>query len=261
MSAAVRPVMAPIGWSVALHAAIAGLLLASVLLPKSEPLPETMQIEAVIVNQAVLDAASSLRREDNRKEQQQVALERREQQRQEQAEAERQLEEHQRLEAEQAEQQKVLAAAEESRKAAADARRKLEEQARAKAAAEQKRKAEDARLKAEREIELRARLAEEEERTGAAYKSLKAQYVAIIQAHVERQWFKPPGTTAGATCTVSVTQIPGGEVVGVQFGACGGGEAFRRSIENAIRNASPLPSPPQADLFERQVTLQFSQGN
>jgi len=259
MSTAVRPAVAPIGWSVALHAAIAGLLLVGLVLREPEPLPETMQIEAVIVNQAVIDAAASLRREDDRKQQRQAEVERKEQQRVEQVEAERQQEEQRRVEAEQAEQQKALAAAEASRKAQADAKRKVEEQARSKAAAEQKMKAADARLRAERETELRARLAEEEERTGAAFRSLKAQYVAIIQAHVERQWFKPPGTPAGATCTAFVTQIPGGEVVGVRFGACGGGEAFRQSIENAIRNASPLPSPPQPDLFDREVTLQFGQ--
>jgi len=261
MSAAVRPVVAPIGWSVALHAAIAGLLLFGLVLPHSEPLPETMQIEAAIVNQAVIDAAASLRREDDRKQQKQAEIARKEQQRVEQAEAERQQEERQRLEAEQAEQQKALAAVEARRKAEADAKRKADEQARARAAAEQKRKVENARLKAERETELRARLAEEEERTGAAFKSLKAQYVAMIQAHVERQWFKPPGTPAGATCTAFVTQIPGGEVVGVRFGACGGGEAFRGPIENAIKNASPLPPPPQPDLFDREVTLRFAQGD
>jgi colicin import membrane protein len=261
MSAAVRPVVAPIGWSVALHAAIAGLLLFGLVLPHSEPPPETMQIEAAIVNQAVIDAAANLRQEDDRKQQRQAELERKEQQRVEQAEAERQQEEQQRLEDERAEQQKALAAAEASRKAEADAKRKADEDARARAAAEQKRKAEDARLKAERETELRARLAEEEERTGAAFTSLKAQYVAMIQAHVERQWFKPPGTPAGATCTAFVTQIPGGEVVGVRFGACTGGEAYRGSIENAIRNASPLPPPPQPDVFDREVTLKFGPGD
>lgn len=261
MSAAVRPVLAPISWSIALHAAIAGLLLFGLVLPHSETLPETMQIEAVIVNQAVIDAAASLRREDDRKQQKQAAIERKEQQRQEQVETERQAEEQRRIEAGQEEQRKALAAAEAVRKAEVDAKRKTDEQLRAKAAAEQKRKAEDARLRAEREVELRARLAEEEERTGAAFNSLKAQYVAIIQAHVERQWFKPPGTPAGATCTAFVTQIPGGEVVGVRFGPCGGGEAFRGSIENAIKNASPLPPPPQPELFDREVKLDFAQGD
>ena len=265
MSVAIRPALAPFGWSIALHAAIAGLLLVGLVLPEDELPPQGLQIEAVIVNQAVLQAAASLRREDDRRQEKQAALQRKEQERLAQLENEKQAEEQQaegqrRLDAQEAEQQKAQAAAEASRKAAA-AKLKTEQQARAKAAADQKRKAEEARLKAERESDLRARLAEEEERTGATFKGLKAQYIAIIQAHVERHWFKPPGTPAGATCMAFATQIPGGEVVGVRFGACGGGEAFRQSIENAIRNASPLPPPPKPELFDREVTLAFRQGD
>ena len=253
-----RPRLAPFGWSIALHAAIAGLLLVGLVLPEDELPPQGLQIEAVIVNQAVLQAAASLRMEDDRRQEKQAALQRKEQERLAQLENEKQAEEQLRLEAEEAEQQKAQAAAEASRMAEAT-KLKTEQQARAKAAADQKKKAEEARLKAGRESDLRARLAEEEERTGAAFKGLKAQYIAIIQAHVERHWFKPPGTPAGATCMAFVTQIPGGEVVGVRFGTCGGGEAFRQSIENAIRNASPLPPPPQPELFDREVTLSFRQ--
>ena len=260
MSVAIRPTLAPFGWSIALHAAIAGLLLVGLVLPEDDLPPQGLQIEAVIVNQAVLQAAASLRREDDRRQEKNAALQRKEQERLAQLENEKQAEEQRQLEAEDAEQQKAQAAAEASRKAEA-AKLRTEQQARAKAATDQKRKAEEARLKAERESDLRARLAEEEERTGAAFKGLKAQYIAIIQAHVERRWFKPPGTPAGATCMAFVTQIPGGEVVGVRFGACGGGEAFRQSIENAIRNASPLPPPPQPELFDREVTLAFRQGD
>jgi len=260
MSVAIRPTLAPFGWSIALHAAIAGLLLVGLVLPEDDLPPQGLQIEAVIVNQAVLQAAASLRREDDRRQEKNAALQRKEQERLAQLENEKQAEEQRQLEAEDAEQQKAQAAAEASRKAEA-AKLRTEQQARAKAATDQKRKAEEARLKAERESDLRARLAEEEERTGAAFKGLKAQYIAIIQAHVERRWFKPPGTPAGATCMAFVTQIPGGEVVGVRFGACGGGEAFRQSIENAIRNASPLPTPPQPELFDREVTLAFRQGD
>ena len=258
MSVAIRPTLLPFGWSIALHAAIAALLLVGLVLPEDELPPQGLQIEAVIANQAVLQAVASLRREEDRRQEKKAAFQRQEQQRLAQIESEKQAEEQQaeeqrRVEAEQVEQRKA--------QAAADERSKAEQQARVKAAAEKKRKADEARLKVEREADLRARIAEEEERTGAAFKGLKAQYVAIIQAHVERHWFKPPGTPAGAACMAYVTQIPGGEVVGVRFGSCGGGEAFRQSIENAIRNASPLPPPPQPELFDREVTLAFRQGS
>lgn len=249
MSVAVRPPLAPFGWSIALHAVVAGLLLVGLVLPEDELPPQGLQIEAVIVNQAVLQAVASLHREDDRRRERQERLA--------QVETEKRVEEQRRLETEQAEQQKELAAVEAHRKAEMEAKRKAEQQAQAKAAADQKKKAEEVRLKAERESDLHARLAEEEERTGAAFQGLRAQYVAAIQAHVERRWFKPPGTPVGAICSALVTQIPGGEVVGVRFGTCGGGEALRQSIETAIRNASPLPPPPQAALFEREVRLVF----
>jgi len=250
MSVAMRPTLAPFGWAIALHVAIAGLLLVSFVLPEEELPPQGLQIEAVIVNQAVLQAAASLRKEDERKQERQAALQRKEEERIARIETEKRAVEERRIEADEAERRKTQAAAEARRKAEADAKLKAEQQARAKAAAEQKRKA-------EREADLRARLAEEEERTGAAFQSLKAQYVAALQAHVERRWFKPPGTPLGATCVAFVTQIPGGEVVAVRFGTCNGGEAFRQSVENAIRNASPLPPPPQPALFEREVRLVF----
>ncbi|TAK55135.1 MAG: protein TolA, partial [Gammaproteobacteria bacterium] len=83
-------------------------------------------------------------------------------------------------------------------------------------------------------------------------------YVAAIQAHVERRWFRPPGIRPGTNCTVHVLQIPGGEVVGLRFGECAGGEALRRSIETAVQNASPLPAPPEPALFEREIRLVFT---
>jgi len=249
MSVAIRPPLAPIGWAIALHAAIAGLLFVGIVLPEAEVPEQGMPIEAVIVNQAVLQAVASLHREDERR--------REREEREAQVETEKLVEEQRRVEAKQAQQQKAQAAAEARHKAENEAKLKIEQQALAKTAAEQKRKAEEVRLKAQRESDLRAQLAEEEERTGAAFQGLKAQYVAAIQAHVERRWFIPPGTPAGATCIALVTQIPGGEVVGVRFGTCGGGEALRQSIETAIRNASPLPSPPQPGLFEREVRLVF----
>jgi colicin import membrane protein len=257
MSAAVRPVIAPAGWSVALHLALAGLLFVGITLPQPEAPPEILPIDAVVVDQAVIQAASRQRREverrqaeERRREEAEAEARREEAGRVERAEAERLAEEKRRLEAEQAAQAKA--------RADADAKRRAEQQAQAKAATERKRAADEARLRAEREAELREKLAEEERRTGAAFQGLKAQYIRAIQAHVEQRWFEPPGIGQGASCTVQVMQIPGGEVVGMRFGACNGGEAMRRSIETAVRNASPLPPPPEPGLFEREVRLVFT---
>jgi colicin import membrane protein len=261
MSSATRPGIAPVGWSIALHAAIAGLLYLGLTLPRPEAPEVPLPIEAVVVDQAVLQAASRQRRDDDQRQAQERQREeaadearRVEAERLEQQEAQRRNEENERRALE----EKSRAEADARRKAETDARRKAEQQAAAKAVADRKRAAQDARLRQEREADLRARLAAEEERTSAGFQSLKSRYVQAIQAHVEQRWFEPPGIGPGLSCTVVVSQIPGGEVVGMRFGSCNGGAAVRQSIETAVRNASPLPAPPEPALFEREVQLIFT---
>jgi colicin import membrane protein len=253
MSATMRAPIAPIGWSIALHAVLAGLLFLGLSLPKRDAEPVILPIDAVVVDEAVLQAAGRKRRDEERaraEAQERAAAE---------AEQRRQVEERiqQQQEQERAEQQARLEA-EQKAKAEAEAKRKTEKDAQAKAAAEKKRAAQEQRDRDAREAELREKLAEEETRTSAGYQSLKASYVRAIQAHVEQRWYEPPGVTAGLSCTIYVTQIPGGEVVGMRFGPCNGGAAVRQSIETAVRNASPLPPPPEPALFEREVELVFT---
>jgi colicin import membrane protein len=261
MSAALRAPIAPIGWSIALHAVLAALLVFGLTLPERAEEPMVLPIDAVVVDDAVLQAAGRRREDRERVEaarQERLAAEAEERRREAEAlqlEQERvRADEAARLEAE----QKVKAEAEARAKADAAAKRKAEQDAKAKAAAEQKRAAQEQRERSAREADLRARLADEETRASAGFQSLKASYVRAIQAHVEQRWYEPPGGTQGLSCTIYVTQIPGGEVVGMRFGACNGGAAVRQSIETAVRNASPLPAPPEPALFEREVQLVFT---
>ena len=253
--------LAPFGWSIALHAALAGLLVFGLNLRGREPDAVILPIDAVVVDDALLQAAGQRRRTEERAaaERQLRAAEDLERRR-EQEQQERQAEEARRAEteAQAAAERRQLAEAEAKRKAAADAKRKAEQAAEAKAAADKKRLAQEARERDAREAELRTRLAEEEARAGAGFQSLKASYVRAIQAHVEQRWYEPPGVAQGLSCTIVVRQIPGGEVVGMKFGACNGNAAVRQSIETAVRNASPLPPPPEPSLFEREVELVFT---
>jgi len=265
MKAGMRDPIAPVGWSIALHAVLAGLLYLGITLPTREPEPVMLPIDAVVVDDAVLQAAGQKRRDDDRvaaeerKREEALAEERRlEEERILKQEDEKREAEQQRMAAEQAAEKKARAEAEVKLKAEADAKRKAEQEAKNKAAAEKKRADQDARQRQEREADLRAQLAEEETRTSAGFQSLKASYVRAIQVHVERRWYEPPGTTQGLVCRVFVMQIPGGEVVGMRFGSCNGGAALRQSIETAVRNSSPLPAPPEPALFEREVELVFT---
>jgi len=267
MSETLRTPIAPVGWSIALHAALAGFLFFGLTLPEREPDVVLLPIDAVVVDDAILQAAGQRRRDDERQK-----IRRQEQEAAAAAEAtrleeERARQEQERLQQEQdrLQQEQVAQRAEEQArldterksKAEADAKRKAEQEAQAKAAADKRREAQVKRDRDASEADLRARLAEEETRTSAGFQSLKASYVRAIQAHVEQRWYEPGGVQ-GLSCAIFVTQIPGGEVVGMRFGPCNGNAAVRQSIETAVRNASPLPAPPEPQLFEREVKLVFT---
>jgi len=262
MSRAGRPGIAPVGWSIALHAIIAGLLYLGLSMPLRDPDPQPMPlpIDAVVVDDAVIQAASNQRRDVERRqaEERRLELAAQEAAERERLEVEQRAQEVERQAMEAEQRQQAEAAAERKARAEADAKRRAEQQAQAKAAADRKRAAEEARLREQREQDLKALLAAEDQRTGPAFQNLRDRYSLAIQAHVEQRWYEPPGMPSGMSCTVFVTQIPGGEVVGTRFGACNGGAAVRQSIETAVRNASPLPAPPEPALFAREVKLVFT---
>ena len=152
-------------------------------------------------------------------------------------------------EAKQAEEEEAKQAA--AAKAAADA--KL---AQDKLAADAKR-ATDAKAKADREAELRRQLADEEHVSAVESGPLRDKYIAMLRNKIQNAWIKPPSATAGLSCMVEVTQVPGGEVTGARVTECNGDAGVRQSIENAVYRASPLPDPPDPALFERKITLRF----
>ena len=160
--------------------------------------------------------------------------------------------------------QKKKAEAEAKRLAALEAERKAEKQRKEAARkqaeaekqrkAEQQRKAEAARRQQEREAALQAQMAAEQNQT------LIAKYIAIIQQNVQRRWLRPPGSAKGLTCDVEVRLAPGGDVMAVRVVKSSGNAAFDRSVEAAVRKASPLDVPSEPALFDqfRQITFEFN---
>lgn len=71
------------------------------------------------------------------------------------------------------------------------------------------------------------------------------------------RWVRPASATVGMECVAHITQLPGGEVASVRIGQCNGDSAVRQSIEAAVHNASPLPTPADPSDFEREVRLTF----
>jgi len=123
----------------------------------------------------------------------------------------------------------------------------------------QRQREENERRRRELEAEQRQAELEAEERRFAARSSAEmAAYQFAIAQKIRRNWAVPASADPETKCSVRVTQLPGGEVVGVNIISCNGDDAVRRSVEAAVRRSSPLPEPTNPDLFDRNLTLNLT---
>ena len=191
--------------------------------------------------------------------------------------------EQQRLAAAQAEQQRLKQQQAAEAKAQAQAQAKAKAQAEAKARARAKQRAEakkraearkraaarklaeERKLAAQRAAKARAqRIAQlqqalrEDAQSNAQMRSAVAGWITEVTQRVEAAWIKPPTARSNLSCTIRVVLVPGGAVSSVSLGACNGDEAVRESIEAAVYRASPLPPPPDPDLYHQQINFVFA---
>jgi colicin import membrane protein len=68
---------------------------------------------------------------------------------------------------------------------------------------------------------------------------------------------RPASTNEEQSCEVIVRQTMTGDVLDVQLQACTSDNAFQRSVERAVHKASPLPLPPDPELFDRIISFKF----
>jgi colicin import membrane protein len=173
------------------------------------------------------------------------------------------------LEQQRLEEIKKKEAEEKKRKEREEAERKKrdeEEKERRRIEAEKKReedirrqREENERLRRELEAEQRQAELEAEERRFAARNSAEmAAYQFAIAQKIRRNWAVPGSAGPETKCSVRVTQLPNGDVVGVNIISCNGDDIVRRSVEAAIRKSSPLPQPENPDLFDRNLTLNLT---
>jgi colicin import membrane protein len=246
-----------------LHILFAGLFALSMISMARKPAPVQLAIQAVVVDQSVLgrasraqereQAAAAAAEQKRRQEERRLAEEQRAEQ--ERRDQQRQAEEQQLRERQEAERKR----AEEAKRQAEEAERKRVEEIkrRQEAEAQRRKAAEEARAQAAREAELRRQLEEEEGRMQALSSGAGSEYAALIEQRIVRHWNRPPSARPGLRCVVHVTQAPGGSVLSVRIGECNGDTAVKQSIEAAVMRASPLPPPPDARLFERNLELVF----
>ncbi len=264
------------GGAVLVHLVLLGLLAFSMTQRPETPNSSNVAplVQATVVSEAVV--AESARRREAEEALRQRRIEEKER---EAAAEQRRAEEAKRLAAEKArlaEQKRKkeaerarLAEQERQQKIEAEKQRKAEAEHKAaeerkKAEAERKRLEEEARKRQEQEEKLKQQLAAEAERLAQEQQrfrqqqllSVRQQYMVDIKNKVERNWLRPTGSQ-GSHCRVVIHQIPGGEVVEVRLAECDGDVAFQRSVEAAVRKASPLPKPSDPEVFDREIEFVF----
>lgn len=84
-------------------------------------------------------------------------------------------------------------------------------------------------------------------------KGLVAAYQAALHQTAEQNW-NTSLAPERQRCQVRFTQIPGGEVINVEFMTCPYDAQARDSVERALRK-SPMPYAGFESVFQRQITL------
>ncbi len=91
-----------------------------------------------------------------------------------------------------------------------------------------------------------------------AQNSTEAQiYQSQMVRAVQSNWNRPGTAREGLSCLVAVTQLPTGVVISARVIECNGDDIVKRSIENAVLKASPLPTPSNPLLFLRSFQFEF----
>ena len=137
---------------------------------------------------------------------------------------------------------------EETNKKKAEKKRKKEAEKKRKKEAEKKRKAEaEKKRKKEAEKKRKAEAAREQEKQDA-YSAL-GSLVGAIKGKIEGNWSNRLACS-GQEVTISVKVNVSGEVTAVKVVGDSGDDACRRSAENAVYKASPLPFPDNPRFFK-----------
>jgi colicin import membrane protein len=84
-----------------------------------------------------------------------------------------------------------------------------------------------------------------------------ADYIARIRGKVRGNIMLPPDIKGNPEAVFDVTQLPSGEILTVRLKKSSGNPVWDTTTERAILKSSPLPKPPQSELFQRELTLTF----
>lgn len=240
------------------------LAIQATLVSPNEPVAAPQPDRAAQERQAAAEREAARAAEQREAQRQEARQQQAERQAAERAQAEQARAEQAAADARRAEQERQARAQQQQREAEQAAERERQAQAeraaaaqREREAAERARKAAEQREQARRQAELMAAMEAEEALAAARSSGELSQYMAMIQQRVERKWVQPASAVAGVECSVSVQQLPSGEVIRAEVTRCNGDDTVRRSVENAVYAASPLPLPANRMLFDRNLVFTF----
>ncbi len=275
-------VLLPFLLSLAVHLALLSVLVLNFSL-SSKPMgaKKNLSAEPIIQAQAVDEqkvqqVVEQIRAKEEQKKQEALQrkkeLEALQQKRHQEEQRLRELEKKKQLEKKQLDELAKKKKREEQQRKAAEKKRKAEElkrrEAEKKRKAEEKKKAEKLRKEQEKKKKaeaLKKREAEKKRKAAEAKKARQAlerradaefnRYAARIQAKVESNW-RYNGQQCH-TAKVRVQLAPGGVVRNVRVIRGSGDPVFDRSVEAAFLRASPLPLPPDPQLFQFYREIEF----
>ena len=204
------------------------------------PPPAQDRIDQEKVRLAAEALEKAEREQEEKRKQEQIDLDRQEELTKMERERQKQLEDIKRLREE------------------AERKRKLEQQKLAQLQDKQKQVDADKQraLEQQRMEQLAQQEAAQRAGTNGRDDSLLGQYKVAITNTIDRNWLRPDTLREGFRCNVTVTQIPGGEVIAVDTGGCFGDPNIIRSIEAAVQR-EPLPYRGFESVFARKVTVPF----
>lgn len=149
-------------------------------------------------------------------------------------------------------------------KKAAEAKKAVE----AKKKAEQEKKDQQAKRKQQAEAEkkhqaeIKRQQQSDREEWLRKSKGIVNRHADLISRKIEQNWRQPLNVASDLGCRVNIKLQPSGKVISVRILESSGSLSFDRSVETAVRKASPLPVPEDREIFEefRDLTLSFEPG-
>lgn len=79
-------------------------------------------------------------------------------------------------------------------------------------------------------------------------------YMKMVMYRIQSNWHKPKSNMKGKKCEVQIVQSAVGEIKSHKLLTCDKDRRFRKSIEKAIKESSPLPMPKE-ELFDRRELI------